>query len=109
MTWTAFGNGSSIGLIGSEGGTILRDEEHSVGARITLEQCKYSPFAITCGLYGNMVHTIFVGTENEGQTKFDGVRSELDYLISIWPNQDAPQEAIDRFHEAINGFVERYP
>jgi hypothetical protein len=36
--WTPFENGTSLGATGSEGGTILRDELHPDGARITLER-----------------------------------------------------------------------
>ena len=42
----------------SEGGVILRELEHPDGARIALERGgAVSPFAITCGIYGWMVHT----------------------------------------------------
>jgi len=41
-------NGSTVGAIGSEDGTILRDELHPDGARITLEQMP-TRSAITCG------------------------------------------------------------
>ena len=51
--WIAFENGSSIGATGSEGGTILRDELHPAGSRITLERTA-TRFAITCGVYGWM-------------------------------------------------------
>ena len=54
MTWHAYGNGTSTGMKGSEGGTIVLDEEHSDGARITLEQGGHTaPWAITCGVYGS--------------------------------------------------------
>jgi hypothetical protein len=38
MSWHAFGDGTSTGTKGSEGGTVVLDEEHPDGARITLEQ-----------------------------------------------------------------------
>ena len=51
------------GDIGSEGGTILADEEYKNSCRITLEKCeKY--YAITCGIYGSMVHTAFSDFEH---------------------------------------------
>lgn len=43
---------------GTENGIILKDEEYKQSCRVTLEQCpKY--YAITCGVYGGMVHTVF--------------------------------------------------
>ena len=42
---------------GSENGIILRDEEYKGSCRGTLEKCpKY--YAISCGVYGGMVHTV---------------------------------------------------
>lgn len=51
------------GETGSENGMILIDEEYKQSCRITLEKCaKY--YAITCGVYGAMVHTAFCGEED---------------------------------------------
>ena len=48
----------TIGTVGSENGDILSDEEYKDACRITLEKCK-KYYAITCGVYGVMVHTAF--------------------------------------------------
>ena len=73
--WYAFDEGRSVGLKGSEGGTILRDEEHPDGSRITLERCKRPPFSITCGVYGWMVHTRYtLRHEVEAQTAFEEMK-----------------------------------
>lgn len=45
-------------IIGSEGGIILQDEEYEDSCRITLERCRRYD-AITCGVYGDMVHTVY--------------------------------------------------
>ncbi|MAW97055.1 MULTISPECIES: hypothetical protein [unclassified Leeuwenhoekiella] len=56
--WNPFDQGNSIGTIGSEDGKILKDEENSFGARITLEENgSIAPFSITIGIYGLMFHT----------------------------------------------------
>ena len=44
--------------IGSDGGTIIADEEYKESCRITLERCERYD-AITCGVYGCMMHTAF--------------------------------------------------
>lgn len=49
---------STIGSNGSENGVIVADEEYNGKCRITLEKCK-KYYAITCGVYGSMVHTAF--------------------------------------------------
>ena len=36
--WSGIDNGETIGKIGSESGEIVKDEEHSKGARLTIEK-----------------------------------------------------------------------
>ncbi|AVA20880.1 MULTISPECIES: hypothetical protein [unclassified Rhizobium] len=104
----SFDGGSTVGRQGSEGGVIVLDEEHSAGARITLERCDRVPFAITCGLYGNMVHTVFIGSEQEGLDTFHVIKTNLEELIAIWPENDAPADQVSRFYVAISDFVQRF-
>lgn len=52
----------TIGTKGSEEGIIQKDEEYNSSVRITLETCPRlgkKVYAITCGIYGSMVHTTF--------------------------------------------------
>jgi hypothetical protein len=112
MSWFAFDNGKSIGQRGSEGGTIIRDEEHGEGARITLERDgQTAPVAITCGIYGWMVHTRFFGTESEARSEFETMRAELSKIISTIPL--APDPEVDSksraMSEALSEFVTRFP
>jgi hypothetical protein len=41
--WYLFDEGRSVGLLGTEEGIIIRDEEHPDGARITLEREASTP------------------------------------------------------------------
>ena len=56
--WISYNKGESIGTIGSENGTIKFDEEYPGYSRITVEDCERY-HAITFGLYGSMVHTVY--------------------------------------------------
>ncbi len=50
------------------------DEEHELGARITLEKVGSflkGHFAITCGIYGWMMHTHFISSTNEALKDFE--------------------------------------
>jgi hypothetical protein len=112
MSWSAFDGGKSIGALGSESGIIMRDEEHSDGARITLERNpKHAPFAITCGVYGWMFHTRYLETEQEGQTEFDLMSTELSKIVAMIPLTSDPEvDAKSRsVSDAISKFVERFP
>ena len=108
MSWTPYEDGSTSGTTGSEGGVILRDEEHEAGARITLEECGHPPFAITCGIYGVMVHTALVATEIEANDVYDAMKADIEMLFGLWPDEDAEPEARTRFYDAISAFANKY-
>ncbi len=107
MSWSGFNNGTTLGLRGSESGIVMADEEHSGGARITLErEGKTAPFAITCGVYGWMVHTRFFGTEEEGRGEYAAMRVGLAELASL-PVHD--ESDFPKMIQAIRAFVDRFP
>jgi hypothetical protein len=112
MSWSVFDGGKSVGALGSERGVIVRDEEHSDGARITLERnTTVAPFAITCGVYGWMFHTRFFGIEQEARTAFDLMSAELARIMAMIPSV-SDTEGVAKSHlvsEAISQFVERFP
>jgi hypothetical protein len=105
MSWNPCENGSTTG---SEGGVILRDEEHDAGARITLEECGHPPFAITCGIYGVMVHTAFAASEVEANDACDAMKADIEMLLDLWPDEAAEPEAKNRFYDAVSAFANKY-
>ena len=68
-----------LGERGSENGIVLLDEEYKESCRITLEKCPRC-FAITCGVYGAMFHTAFLG-ENAYQETYNAMKRELAEFI----------------------------
>lgn len=104
--WESFDQGSTLGQTGSENGIILRDEEHPVGAQITLEKNGFQPFAITCGIYGMlMVHTTFASEEKAAFVKYEAMKSDLSkFLLLLSASQDLPDD--DYFEKASNWFSE---
>ena len=111
MNWSVIDDGKTIGLVGSESGTIIRDEEHSEGARITIERGgNIAPCNITCGIYGWMVHTRFFGSEEEAQIEFNKMRQELGEIIKLIGDNALDEDgASDKAVDAISQFVERFP
>jgi hypothetical protein len=112
MNWYPFNSGKSIGERGSERGIIIRDDEHSDGARITLERAgTNAPFSITCGIYGWMFHTRFFGIESEAQDEFETMKSELARIISAIPLAADPEIRAKSqvVCHLISEFVERFP
>ena len=112
MNWRTFDDGNSLGQRGSEGGTIIRDEKHESGARITLERGGHTaPFAITCGIYGWMVHTRFFGFEAEAQSEFVAMKGALARILAIIPltTEPAADTKLQAVSQSIAKFVERFP
>jgi hypothetical protein len=96
---------------GSEGGRIVCDEEHLLGARITLEKnCEVAPFAITCGIYGWMMHTRFLSEECEAVEQYEAMKLELADLLGraeALASDEEKQRAV--LMEGCERFVERFP
>ncbi|MBA3313926.1 MAG: hypothetical protein H0T47_11665 [Planctomycetaceae bacterium] len=98
--WAPMDGGWTIGTAGSEGGIILRDDEHPLGSRITLERGgSTAPFAVTCGIYGSMFHTAFAGTEAEASAKYDAMRNRLSELLAL------PDDNREAYYAALDCFV----
>lgn len=76
---------------GSEGGWIIEDEEIPGICRITLEEGGRTPYAITCGVYGLMVHTALASDYDEATGKYEGMKKEL---------EDSARHLDDRSFEA---------
>lgn len=110
--WHPFEDGTSIGEIGSEGGVILRDDEYRGEARITLERDgAVSPFAITCGIYGWMVHTRFFSTLHEAELAYAAMQQELAAAVELVPAAADMEvdEKLDAAVDAISRFVDHFP
>lgn len=66
-------------LYGNEGGVVVKDEEYRNSCRITLEKC-LEYYAITCGVYGAMVHTVFCDFD-KGLETYEAMKRELQDFI----------------------------
>ena len=110
--WYAFDGGHTIGAPGSERGVILADEEHDDGARITLERDGgIAPFAITCGIYGWMMHTRSFSDAAQARRDYDAMKQALGAIASAIPMTSDPdvEARTDATLAAIGEFVERFP
>ncbi|MDE6732246.1 MAG: hypothetical protein K2J77_05150 [Oscillospiraceae bacterium] len=80
---------------GSEGGIIIADEEYKNSCRITLEKCE-KLYAVTCGVYGAMVHTAFSDPENY-QALYDEMKKELQEFIDTETTEKEELDFYDYF------------
>ena len=85
----------TIGTMGSESGVVLKDEEYKDSCRITLEKCERY-YAITCGVYGAMVHTAFCD-EKESEGKYEAMKKDLQDFIDKDTTEDEELEFYDEF------------
>lgn len=104
--WSPFEGGGTAGQTGSEGGVIWKDEEHADGARITLERDALlgAPFAITCGIYGWLVHTRFFADEPTALAQYEGMKQALAQIAGLVVAERSAEVA-----EAVDQFVESFP
>ncbi|MDR1605556.1 MAG: hypothetical protein LBS41_00450 [Streptococcaceae bacterium] len=84
LMWHKYNEGLTIGLEGSEGGIILKDDESTDGARITLESIAKGgpPFVITCGIYGMMFTTVFHDLESDANSDFKNIKALINLFFS---------------------------
>jgi hypothetical protein len=92
--WHPFDRGATVGTTGSEGGRIVCDEEHPAGVRVTLEEGGHTPWSITCGVYGLMVHTIFFSEANEAQPAWERIKGEL---LRVAQGAEVPAVFVERW------------
>ena len=109
--WLPFDGGASIGLVGSDGGVILRDDEYRGDARITLERGGFAPFSITCGVYGWMVHTRFFSTLADAEREYAAMQPHLAAIADSLPFTTDPEldAKMDAVVVALGRFVDEFP
>jgi hypothetical protein len=109
--WQSFESGATLGMPGRNGGTIVRDEEHPDGARLTLERdIELVPYAITASVYGFGDHIRFIADEPTAQHAFDEMRPALSEILSLVPLEDDPHygEKYDAVNDAFAAFADRF-
>jgi len=108
--WHPSESGETLGQTGSEEGNVVRDEEHSLGARITLERdVRIAPFAITCGIYGWMMHTCFLSTEAEADSRYDLMKDSLSELLEAAEQTADVDGGRQVLMNGVEEFVGEYP
>ena len=103
--WFAYDNGSTIGSTGAEGGMVLRDEEHELGARLTLKRGG-NYVSVSCSIYGWMDHTRFFGTVADAQREYLLMKPPLANMVE---NILSAGKSDLKMWEAIADFVRRFP
>lgn len=114
MPWLRMTDGHAANAEpGSEGGKVVIDEEHDPwGARITLERdAKTAPAAITCGLYGWMLHTGRFSDMETALSEYEAMKVDLSALVARVPREADPdlRQKSSALARAISAFVERFP
>ena len=95
LDWSDFEGGKTIGIKGSESGTIITDIENSNGARVTLEKdCGNIPFTITIGIYGLMFHTHFESDLKIAEEYITDSKFRINKIFDLY---DVPEEKRSEF------------
>ncbi|XXF81290.1 hypothetical protein P2318_16485 [Myxococcaceae bacterium GXIMD 01537] len=108
-TWEPAHGGSTLGMAGSEGGVIARDEDLSGAARLTLEEDASRGFyALTCGVEGWMVHTRYFSDAAEAHSAFEAMKPALAELLSRLPTERGPA-GLRAGGALLSAFISRFP
>jgi hypothetical protein len=101
--WVNFDQGKTIKQKGTEGGKVIRDEENTWGARISLEgKGDIAPFSITLGIYGLMFHTKFISTLEQGQECFNLYKQKIEaVLIHYEVAKEKRDESWNKRHDEL--------
>ena len=105
--WEQFDNGNTIGTRGSEGGVVIMDEEHTHGARISLEkETSSAPYTITLGIYGLLMHTAFYSDHESAPVGLQNFKSKIQKILDHYdlPEDDRQQswrEDLNRMMDEI--------
>ena len=66
-----------------------------------------APYAITCGIYGSMLHTRYLSRAEQAQVDYEGMKEALAALLDL--ADDDSSEGRKAFSDGAKDFVERYP
>ena len=103
--WKPYNRGRSIGVKGSEGSVILRDEEHPLGARMTIKQGK-DYVSVSCNISGKIDHTRFFKEMRGAEREYANMQKEMEKVLKAISSAKA---ADIKVWETISGFVARFP
>lgn len=103
--WQPYNRGRSIGVKGSEGGRIVRDEEHPLGARMTIKQGK-DYVSVSCSISGKIDHTRFFKEMKAAEREYSTMQNEMTKVIRAI---SCARAADIKVWEALSEFVARFP
>ena len=68
-------------------------------------------YAITCGVYGLMVHTRFFPSEALARQQYEEMKSGLAQILSSLPLADDPdlEQKVPAVEAQLEAFIQRYP
>jgi len=102
--WQPYNFGRSIGAR-SEGGEVVQDEEHPLGARITIKQ-GHEYIAVSCNISGKIDHTRFFKDMETANREYAIMKEELVKVVAAIGKATM---ADIKMWEAISSFVARFP
>jgi len=84
--WRPYEDGSSLGWMGTQGGTIARDEDFAGKLRLTYERDDTRSFhAITCLVTGWLLYHRFFDNPDAAHAAFEEMKPALETLLAQLP------------------------
>lgn len=108
--WTDYDGGASLGWMGSQGGTIARDEEQEGQLRLTYEVDDSRSFhALTCSVTGWLLHHRFFDNAEQALAEFEAMKPALEDLrIQLREGGPGSPEEARRGGPVLAAFLARF-
>ena len=103
--WRPYNQGRSLGMQGAEGNPIVRDEDHPLGARMTIKQGD-DYVSVSCSITGKIDHTRFFREMKTAEREYEAMQKEMARVLKAISTANF---ADIRIWEAISDFVLRFP
>lgn len=109
--WRPAQGGSTLGMPGAQGGTIVRDEAWAEQCQLTQEQDESRGFyALTCTVSGWLLHTRFFDDPAQAHAAFEEMKPALVELASQLPPEGPRTPELARKGGPLLGaFMGRFP
>lgn len=110
--WQNFDSGKTMGSVNSDGSIIIYDEEHTNGARLTIEKGgTTAPFEIVFGIYDVMFHTHFEPSEEDAMRYVAHIKTIIERALAhVHMPEDYQDNAWNEtFNNLMDELIDDYP
>lgn len=94
---------------GPHGGKLVWDQEHPLGARLTLEaEAPMAPWALSCRVAGYLEHVVYFRSPALAKAAFAELKPRLETILGLVPSGPADREHLEALSAALVALVQDF-